>query len=1148
MSRSLKARLQGKQRESFQRENTLNLERQLTIGYRTLSIQIDDPDLERSKGSYQQHGQEGSGGSRGLFGTALSSLGRFPVIGRVFKSPRSVRKSGGVDSGADNSSTAGAIRDALATSDYHLIDTNEIFTRFNTSPIQGLETSAIEARQARDGKNILSPPPSRWLKTIFNWLFSGFAPLVWIACLVVWISWKPLGKPPSVNYLALAIALVIVVAVQTGFNIYQDWSTSRIMSSITGLLPLETLVTRNGQKQSVLAAELVVGDLVHVKAGDKVPADLRLIEVSRDLKFDRSMLTGESDAVSGTIRSTNPNYLETKNIAAMGTNVLQGTATGVVVSTGDRTIMGRITQLATQGTGKTEKTLLQQELQRFVIVVAVMSLVTGTILIIVWAAWLRRSFPGFLALSDALVNSVGVIVAFQPEGLPFCVSMTLTLIARRMQKQRVLVKNLTTVETLGSVNIICSDKTGTLTCNRMSVKNCGFLEKSLATDEASKRYKANDLAMSALYDSASLCNGATFDGTTLDLPIDERKVSGDATDTAILRFAESLRPVEENRNAHTKLFEIPFNSKNKWMLTIQKPKDSNSNVPPTLYTKGAPDVLLSRCTHALDVNGNSHPLSEAIIAKITSTQQFWSGNGQRVLMLCRRTWESDVVCPFTNVDPIADSTRMEALAYQNNQQLEIVGMIGIVDPPRPEIPDVVDKCRMAGMRIFMVTGDFSTTAAAIARECHIITAPHYDSLEELRIGHNITDSGNSFKNDVEKPLIFGSDEKSGSTTPSTQYAEQVKGNNNNHGSSNPTLIRSRALVLTGEQLGGLDDGDWDLINTYDEIVFARTTPEQKLRIVNEFRKRDGIVAVTGDGSNDAPALKAAHIGVAMGAGSEVAKEAAAMILLDNNFSSILVAIKNGRLVFDNLKKVLAYLLPAGSFSELMPMLFNMLFGVPLPLSPFLMIVICMLTDVWVSISLMFEAAESDIMTRRPRNPKKDRLVNWRFFLQVYGFIGVFQCLFAHIIYFTYMHKYGGFSIHQLFFAYNKWTAGFGGKTQEELNDLLSTAETSYFVALVIMQWFNAFACRTRRLSLFQQNPLWGPSKNLLIFGAIIVALGVALISSMIPAINGVFFTKAIPVEFWFIPMGFGAAVLLLDEIRKFFVRRYPKGIIAYLAW
>ncbi|KAJ2907467.1 hypothetical protein GGI21_003859 [Coemansia aciculifera] len=487
-------------------------------------------------------------------------------------------------------------------------------------------------------------------------------------------------------------------------------------------------------------------------------------------------------------------------------------------------------------------------------------------------------------------------------------------------------------------------------------------------------------------------------------------------------------------------------------------------------------------------------------------------------MLCRRDFAG--TNPFSGSED--DQAELESLVAAQNADLCIVGLVGIVDPPRKEIPSVVDTCRRAGIRVFMVTGDFALTAAAIARQCHIVTNDHVDSIEDIRAKALAHAPGAIADAHHEKP----------------QLSELS--------SDNQGIV---SLVLSGSDLAGLQAEHWDIICAYNEIVFARTTPEQKLQIVQELRARENYVAVTGDGVNDSPALKAAHIGVAMGGGSEVAKEAADMVLLDNNFASIVVAIENGRLVFENLRKSILYLLPAGSFAEFVPMLLNMALGVPLPLSVFFMIVICMLTDMWASISLMYESPESDIMLRAPRNPKKEHLVDLKFFLQAYGFIGVLEALFAHIIFFVFMYWHGDFTPGQLFLAFDKWTLGnFGGKDQDTLNNLLSTGQSIYFLSLVILQWGNMFATRTRRLSVFQQNPLWGPTRNLRLLFAIPFTLGVVFLFCYVGWFNRIFGTANIPVAFFFIPIPFAVVIVALDEIRKLVVRTYPNGILARIAW
>ncbi|KAJ1946349.1 hypothetical protein FBU59_002049, partial [Linderina macrospora] len=794
----------------------LKLERNITVEYRTLSIQLSRDHLRPIRGT-----------TSGRKYNAL--LSRFKFLRRGYQQRE--------DEYSAQEAKLGATADELSSLKFHLDTVDETLTKFSTSPIQGLETSAITRCRERDGPNSLSAPPNRiWLK-IIQWLFSGFCPLLWIAAIFVWLSWKPLGKPANVQYLALGIAILLVIFLQAGFSAWQEWTTSRVMASITGMLPTETMVTRNGNKTSVAATELVQGDIVHLRGGDKIPADIRLIEVSRDLRFDRSMLTGESDPIVATVNHTDENYLETRNIAVMGTHVTQGSGTGVVIATGDSTVMGRIAKMT--ASKKNEKTLLQIEITRFVMIVAALSLIIGTILIVLWAAWLRHSYPTFLSLSDALVNSAGVIVAFVPEGLPICLTLTLTLIAKRMQSQNVLVKNLTTVETLGSVNVICSDKTGTLTQNQMTVVHAGFIDTDVSTDDLKTRFDTGkDVAVQRLYDTAALCNGSSFDPATMDKPIADRRVNGDATDSSILRFAEHLQPVAKAQGKYSKLFEIPFNSKNKWMLSLRQLVGTPSN--PVLLVKGAPDVLLQRCSSIQSANGDVLPLDKDNLERLQALQRKWSSEGQRVLMLCRREFQG--TNPFAGIED--DQAKLDEVVAAVNTDLTIVGLVGIVDPPRKEIPHVVDTCRRAGIRVFMVTGDFALTAAAIARQCKIITNDRVDSIDDIRAKALQHAPGALADAGVEKKAMSVS-------SSSGKGAESTIGCDSDE---------IRSLVLSGSELIGLQPEHWDIICRYTEIVFARTTPEQKLLIVQELRNRESYVAVTGDGVNDSPAMKAAHIG------------------------------------------------------------------------------------------------------------------------------------------------------------------------------------------------------------------------------------------------------------------------------------------------
>jgi sodium/potassium-transporting ATPase subunit alpha len=542
------------------------------------------------------------------------------------------------------------------------------------------------------------------------------------------------------------------------------------------------------------------------------------------------------------------------------------------------------------------------------------------------------------------MNLMGCVVAFIPEGMPVGVAMTMMMIARRMKKNNILPKALTTVETLGCVTVICSDKTGTLTQNKMFVTTVGFADSETTPNHCRDTMVLKpDVPPATAYKQIHLaslfCNNATFDASTLNLPISDRLVNGDATDAAILRFAAELGNVQEEAREFNRTFEIPFNSKNKWMLTMYQAGNNpevmerifGSSKQSLVFVKGAPDILLPKCTSALSSDNNSvTPLTPEMTANLNALQEKWAGKGQRVLLLCRRFYSPQ--------SPLESNGLQDEIVNHAVQDLTVIGLIGIMDPPRPEILQTVADCRRSGSRFFMITGDFGLTAAAIAREIGIFTT---------------------------------------SRAPDT-YIDIVKSDC----SSDEKFEGVTSLLLTGSDLQKFGDMEWNQVCKYEEIVFARTTPEQKLRIVKEFQKRECVVAVTGDGVNDAPALKAADVGVAVVSGSDVAIEAADLVLL-GGFDSITEAIRLGRLVFQNLQKVIGYLLPAGSWSEIWPVLVNALAGTPLPLSSFLMIMICCFTDLFPCLALIMEQEEFDLLSQKPRNPKRDHLINPKIYLQSY---------------------------------------------------------------------------------------------------------------------------------------------------------------------
>ncbi|CAG7558902.1 unnamed protein product [Fusarium equiseti] len=1009
-----------------------------------------------------------------------------------------------VDSDDSKTAKPKTDEDYFSKLQYHELQVEQLCQQFNVSAGEGLSESAAATRLERDGKNTLPHPKTNYIKRTLKYIFGGFCSVLWVGAIIFFLCWQPLSNPPSNQNLSLAVLILIVIFLQAGFSAFQDWSTAKTMNSILDLLPSFATVKRDGELKSLPTIGLVAGDVIHLQVGDKVPADLRIISHSGDIRFDRSVLTGESDEIEGTVDATDANFLESRNIAFMGTTVMNGNGVGVVVLTGGRTVMGRI---ATSTSGvKDSAALIQREITRFVKIIVCMTIILALAILLTWVGWLRVDHPDYMSVPAMLVNVMACVVAFIPEGMPVAVALTLMMVARRMKAVNVLPKGLSTVETLGCVNVICSDKTGTLTQNQMFVSSVAFVDKEFeSSDEFQYLVNSNeaDDASTALQRAALLCNDASFDPTTMHLPLHERAVMGNATDSAVFRFAASGHSGDSIRKTMPRIFEVPFNSKNKWMLTVFQSDDERGAY--RVIIKGAPDILLAGCTKYWSSESNSVvTLTRDARIKFQQIQDEASRRAERVIVLCEK---------FITPRSVAGTNSFsDEITHSAIQDLTVVGMLGIIDPHRPEIPATVEQCRRAGTRFFMVTGDYALTAAAIARNTGIFSCQQDpDTIDSLYPG----------------------------TPTSEKKAKPKKGDR--------AEIIKRSLLLEGAHLSRLSQEDWDIVCAYEEIVFARTTPEQKLRIVTELRERDNVVAVTGDGVNDAPALRAADVGVAIVTGSDVAIEASDLVLLDR-FDSIIDAMRLGRLVFQNLQKVISYLLPAGSWSEIWPVILNVFFGVPLPLSAFLMIIICVFTDLFLSLSLIMEKEEFDLLSLPPRNHKRDHLINAKIYTQAYLFTGTMETITAHAMFFLYMWRHAKLSASDLFFLFEGYSEGYHGYTKDELTKFNNTGQCVYFITLVFLQWGNILAVRNRRLSIFQANPITKAHRNPWLILSMLISLCIAIFVTEVPGIQKLFDTASVPIEFWLIPIPLGLGILLVDEIRKFFVRKYPKSFIARIAW
>lgn len=1003
----------------------------------------------------------------------------------------------------------------LAELEWHTMTSDQVISELGTNQNQGLTEDQVGDRLKHYGLNIHTPPPSRILHKIFVYCFGGFGSLLLVGGILCIISWKPLGDPPAPANLALGVVLFLVFLIQAGFNAWQDWSTSRVMASITDMVPEEALVIRQGHTINVPSDKLIPGDIAIIKSGNKVPADMRIIQASADLKFDRSVLTGESKPVEGMSSpcKLGSNYLEASNIALQGSFCISGSGVCVIVATGDKTVFGSIAKLSSAP--KKGLTPMQWEVLLFVAKVVAIIIFLVVIVVIVWASFLHKKHPDWISVGSLVVDCVSVAVAFIPEGLPIALTSCLTITANVMRKNDILCKSLAVVETLGSVSVICSDKTGTLTKNKMSVTDFSIGSAGHRLRDLTELGVPAPKQIGDVQSICALCNAADFVHKTTEdeqKPIEERLLRGDATDKALFRFAaQTSRFCDKYSSRVSMIYELAFNSRNKYMLRVLEPvitsefseeefKPLGTYSPMDEYiimVKGAPDVLIKRCSYYVDPEtGVVRAISSKLVHEISQLQSHWSSEGKRVILLARKPVQKE------QLDKVKQRKSNEFAAKVEQEistGLIVVGLVGLIDPPKDDIVDVISTLRGAGIRTMMVTGDFSLTAVAIARQCGIVTYDAVDSVDPIL--------------DRKYPLVNYKKLK----RPSDEYID-------------------RAIAVSGDELITLNDNQWEQLVNYREIVFARTTPEQKLRIVKEFQKRKHIVGMTGDGINDAPSLKQADVGIAMGNGSDVAIEAADLVLLDS-FSAMVQALKYGRLVFDNLKKTIVYLLPAGTYSELFPVLLNVFIGVPQILSSFLMIIICLFTDAAGAIVMAYESAERDLLLRKPRSLSGERLVNTKLLCHGYFLLGTIECLCSMAMGFWYLQRNGA-PFSQLALSYN---TDVDNMSEERYTNISNRASSIYFVNLVVMQFFNLMATRTRYLSIFQHPPLFNKrTQNYRLFIAIVFAIAVIFFFNYIPWFQQVLGTSTVPVEHFFLPCAFGFSLLLIDEARKFLGRKYPK--------
>ncbi|KKG18029.1 ATPase [Methanosarcina sp. 2.H.T.1A.6] len=932
--------------------------------------------------------------------------------------------------------------------DEHLISLPEFLKRFETDE-NGLNEQEATRRLQECGPNILEEAGKESiLKRYVRQFRNFFAVLLTVGAI---LSFLGEYLDPGQGNIYIGVALFAVVLLNGTFTFVQEYQAAKTMESFRQLLPPHAKVFRDGKVRDVLASELVAGDVVLIEEGDKVPADGRLIETN-SLKVDNSTLTGESEPQLRSLECTNSNLLECRNMVFSGTLVQSGNGKAVVFGTGQDTQIGSLATL-------TEQTLsvdtpIRKELNHFIKIISAIAIFLG-ITFFLLAFFLQNIFLA------SLIFAIGIIVANVPEGLLPTVTLALSLASRRMASRNALIKQLESVETLGSTTVICTDKTGTLTQNRMAVNSLivGFetLEpkKPSLSQEGSAGQDAEDgtkkgLAEKGTYSGAKgvpvtgnpvwnpekippvfirvagLCNNAKL----YDSP---PGYTGDPTEGALLVFANSFVDVKELQQEYPRLEEFPFDSLTRRMEVVCRTPEGKLEV----YLKGAPEVVVEMCGSVME-SGEIRKLDDARQKELLERHLRLAEKGERIIALAFRQAEA-----------------------QNEYTGDFIflGFIGIVDPPRPEAREAIAKCHAAGIKVVMITGDHPVTAESIARDVGLAV------------------SG--------KPEIITGDELK--SLSRTELASRLK---------NPS------------------------------IVFARTSPVQKLKIVQLFQAEGEIVTMTGDGVNDAPAIKNADMGVAMGSGTDVAREAADMVLLDDNFATIVNAVEEGRTVFDNIKKFIVYILTS-NIPEILPFIAFVLLSIPLPMTVQLILAIDLGTDILPAITLGVEKGEGDIMKRPPR-PRNEKLLTPQVLLTSYGVKGPIEAAAGFFCYFAVLFD-GGWSF---------------GEQLANTNPLYMQAITAFFSAVIICQIANVFASRTRfqsvfSMGLFSNRPvLLGIASELLILALIIWN----------PFANLIFNTAPIDLRYMLLAVPFAVFLLGIDELRKYLLRTNVNWAARFFKW
>ena len=896
--------------------------------------------------------------------------------------------------------------DSQMKNDEHKIGLDELYDRLAAVP-GGLSSEEALRRQQEYGLNELEGKKKKSIFIRFgSHLVNFFALLLWTGAALAFTSEY---LSPGEGNIYIGIALSVVVVLNAVFTFIQEYQSEKIMESFRKMMPVKIDLLRDGKRTEVLAAEVVPGDIIYLDEGDKIPSDARLIE-ENSLKVDHSALTGESEPQLRKLVPTHENILESRNMVFSGTLVQSGNGAALVYGTGMNTQLGKIAEL-TKETGEVESPL-KKELNHFIKIISSIAITLGI-------SFFAVSFMTGNKLMASMVFAIGIIVANVPEGLLPTVTLCLSMASRKMAKRMALIKNLDSVETLGSTTVICTDKTGTITENRISVNTVYIdLDERLIHEKGLMEMPGMDMLLKI----SVLCNNARLN--------DNDYYIGDPTEGALLLFAKDKIDTEGMNRENLRLRESPFDSKTKRMITV-----NSSGEEKTIYMKGAPEVALAMSSKIL-LNNEIVALEDHQREEIQKYYERLASRGERVLALAFKEGDGP-----------------------SEDEFVFVALVGMIDPPRKEIPDAIARCRSAGIKVIMITGDYSLTAEAIARMAGVTSGP--------------------------------------------------------------------ANIMTGDVLERISDAELKEFLKKEDVIFARSSPAQKLQIVTTLQSIGEVVTVTGDGVNDAPAIKNADMGVAMGIiGTEVAKEAADMVLLDDNFATIVNAVEEGRTVYNNIKKFIAYILTS-NVPQILPFIAFVLLGIPLPLTVVLILSIDLGTDLLPALGLGVEKPENDVMSIPPRR-RDERLLTGKLLFMSYGIIGMIQAAAGFFSYFVVLYSGG-------------WT---WGQELASSDPLYLRAVTAFFASIIICQVADVMICRTRRESVFTA----GLFSNRFVLVGIFSELVLLAIIVYNPFTHKIFGTHPLTLFELSLSIPFALFIFFGDEFRKILIRKDVKFVEKYLSW